>query len=92
MSHAGITCSLRHASEEYCIPKSTLQDHISGKVLQGGSSGKRYLDDVEEEEIVVFLKGCAQMEYPRTRKDVIGLVQTVLQAKGRERDTVSSTG
>ena len=59
-------------------------------MLQGGSSGKRYLDNVEEEELVVFLKGCAKMGYPRTRKDVIGLVQTVLQAKGR--DTVLSTG
>lgn len=41
--------SLRRAAEEYDIPKSTIQDHVSGKVLPGSKSGQRYLDDQEEE-------------------------------------------
>ncbi len=41
--------SVRRIAEEYGIPKSTLQDRISGKVLPGSKSGKkRYLDDDEK--------------------------------------------
>ena len=60
--------SLREASELYGIPKSTLYDHVSGKVKPGGTSGpERYLNVQEEEELVNFLVGCSQIGYPRTR-------------------------
>jgi len=43
------------ASEHYAIPKSTLGDVISGRVLPGSTSGPRhYLNDEEEEELVTF--------------------------------------
>ena len=32
--------SLRQASEEYQIPKSTIQDYVAGKVLNGSKSGQ----------------------------------------------------
>ena len=35
--------SVRRAAEEYQIPKSTIQDHISGKVLSGSKSGAEIL-------------------------------------------------
>ena len=48
--------SIRRASEEYEIPKSTIQDHVSGKVAFNSKSGpSRYLSDEEEEELVRFL-------------------------------------
>ena len=47
--------SVRRAAEEYQIPKSTIQDHISGKVLSGSKSGQRYLSEQEEEELVTFI-------------------------------------
>ena len=47
--------SIRRASEHYAIPKSTLGDVISGRVLPGSTSGPRhYLNDEEEEELVTF--------------------------------------
>ena len=70
--------SVRRIAEEYGIPKSTLQDRISGKVLPGSKSGKkRYLDDDEEKELVDFLIGCARIGLPRSRTDVIRLVQSI---------------
>ncbi len=60
--------TLRRAAAEYRIPKSTLHDHISGKILPGSKSGRRHLDDNEENELVRFLLGCAELGYPRTRK------------------------
>ena len=43
--------SIRRAAEEYEIPKSTLQDHISGRILLGSRSGHQYLSDTEENEV-----------------------------------------
>ena len=75
--------SVRWIAEEYGIPKSTLQDRVSGKVLPGSKSGKkRYLDDDEEEELVQFLINCARIGFPRSRSDVIHLVQNVCTQRG----------
>ena len=50
--------SVRAAAELYRIPKSTLGDRISGRVLPGTASGAvRYLADSEEEELAEFIVG-----------------------------------
>ena len=57
--------AVRRAAEEYDIPKSTLHDRVSGRVLAGGCSGPpKYLTD-EEEELEEFLIGCASVGYAR---------------------------
>ncbi len=54
--------TVRRAAEEYDIPKSTLHDRVSGRVLVGASSGPpKYLTDEEEVELEVFLTGCARV-------------------------------
>lgn len=48
--------SIREAAVQFGVPKSTLGDRISGRVLSGATSGPRtYLDGDEEEELVQFL-------------------------------------
>ena len=70
--------SIRRASIEYNVPKSTLGDRISGRVIHGATSGKpRYLSDEEEELLVEFLLKCASIGYPCSRKEVIRIVQNV---------------
>ena len=76
--------SVRQAAEEFCIPKSTLHDHVTGKILPGSKSGQKYLTDNEEEELVTFLVGCSDVGYPRTRKDILCLVQNVMEEKGKK--------
>ena len=50
----GVT--IRRVAEVYNIPRSTLHDHVSGKVLLGTNSGpQKYLSDVEENELGDFL-------------------------------------
>ena len=73
---------LRRAAEEYEIPRSTLQDHVSGRVLLGSRSGHQYLSDTEENEVEEFLLESAKMGFPRTRKEVMSLVQNILHQKG----------
>ena len=48
--------SVQRAAEEYNVPKSTLHDYLTGKVMFESVSGPtKYLSDVEEEELVQFL-------------------------------------
>ncbi len=75
-------CSLRKASELYGVPKSTLHDHASGKVKEFSVSGpERYLSVYEEEELCNFLLGCSQIGYPRTRHQVLAIVQQYMIKK-----------
>ena len=82
--------SLRWAAEEFQIPKSTIQDHVSGKVVLGSLCQQWYLSDQEEKELVKFLVESAKVGYPRTRKQILALVQRVLQEKGKSDANVSS--
>ena len=61
--------SIRHAAEQYGIPKSTLGDRISGRVRFGAHSGPpRYLSDSEERELACFICQSAGIGYARTKK------------------------
>ena len=73
-------CSVRRAAEEYGIPKSTIYDRLSGKVIPGSVCGaQRYLMESEEN---AFLLGCAQIGYGKTRSEVLLIVQKTLKERG----------
>ena len=75
--------SIRRAALRYGIPKSTLGDRTSGRVLPGCTSGPpKILTDKEEEELKQFLFDCANIGYAKTRKDVMGLVNRFLVDRG----------
>ena len=78
--------SVRRAALEFGVPKSSLQDRISGKVGIDAKSGPpRYLDDFEEEKLVNFLLGCSRIGYARSKKQVLALVSAIVAEK-RELD------
>ncbi len=55
---------------------------MSGKVFPGSVSGApRYLDSDEEEELVDFLLGSAEVGYPKTVKEVRAIVGSYLASK-----------
>ena len=75
--------SLRHASEMYGVPRTTLHDHVTGRVEHGVLPGpKPYLSKEEEEELVSFCVRCASIGYPHTRYQIMALVQQILESKG----------
>ena len=77
--------SIRHAAEHYAVPKSTLGDRISGRVLPGSTSGpRRILNDEEEEELVAFLCRCASVGLSKSRKELLALVQAIAESKGTQ--------
>ena len=72
--------SVRRAAEEYGVPRATLGDRASGRVKPGAVSGlPKYLNT--DEELVKFLLRCASIGYPRSRKDVIALVQRINESR-----------
>ena len=78
--------SIRTAAEIFRVPKSTLGDRISGRVLPGMTSGPaRYLSQREEEELVTFLCRTSSIGYGRCRKEVISLVERILLARGEHK-------
>ena len=85
--------SIRQASGMFNVPRATLHDRITGKIVHGCTSGPlRYLTEAEESELVTFLKKCAQIGYPRSRLQVLALVQRAVDKKatGSEARCVSS--
>ena len=75
--------SVRRAAEEFSVPKSTLHDHLAGKVVAIGHSGPpKYLTDEEEEELEEILAGCASVGFARSQQQVLELVQEVVNRKG----------
>ena len=77
--------SVRHAAELCGVPKCTLQDRVSGKVQHGTRLGPDpYLTVEEEEELASFLCKCAKIGYPHTQKQVLSLVQQMIDHKGIE--------
>lgn len=77
--------SVRRAALLYGVPKSTLGDRVSGKVLCGATCGReKYLSDEEEEELATFIENCASVGYAKTRKQILALVERIMYARGIE--------
>ena len=82
--------STRRAAEMFRVPRATLHDYVSGKIQFGCKSGpKTYLTSDEEEELENFIIRCARVGYPHTKKQILALVQEIVDGKGIE-TTVSN--
>ena len=75
--------SVRAAAQKFNVPKSTLGDRVSGRVLPGATSGPNtYLSIDEEKELVRFLCRSSAIGHGRTRQEVIAIVERVLASRG----------
>ena len=74
--------SVRQASEAFSVPRSTLGDRVSGRVIPGANSGpEKYLTTTEEIELVQFLIRVAAIGYGKSRKEVMAIAQGVVDEK-----------
>ena len=74
--------SVQRAAEECNVPESTLHDRLTGKVMFRSVSGQtKYLSDVKEEELVQFLLGCSSIGFAKSCKEILAIIQTVVQQK-----------
>ena len=66
---------VRKAAKEHGVPRSTLHERVTGKVVPNTRSGaKRYLSDEEEAALVNFLIGWASVGYAKSCEDVMALI------------------
>ena len=81
---------VNRAALEFQVPRTTLKDRISGRVVHGTNLGpKPYLTAEEEQELVNFLIKCSKMGYGKTRAEVLKIVKAALERKGKVKCSVS---
>jgi len=73
---------INEAARMYNVPPTILRDRICGRVKHGIKPGpKKYLNDVEEEELATFLIDVSAMGYGKSRKDVMGIAEDYVRSK-----------
>ena len=76
--------SISKAAEIHGVPRTTLNDHVLGKVLPGAKCGApTVLSTSEEQDLVDFLIKSASIGCGRTRKEVVDIVSSMYVIKKR---------
>ena len=77
------TVSVNKAADMYGVPRSTLKDRLSGRVVHGIKPGPRpYLRKSEERELAEHLKELAEIGLGKTRGEVLRIAESVAESKG----------
>ena len=86
--------TILRAATLHGVPRQTLQDRISGKVVHGINPGpKPYLSSVEEKELAGFLIDSAKVGYGKSRDQVKSIAACGARDKGLlKSDKVMSNG
>ena len=81
------------AARTYNVPASILKDRLSGRVKLGTNPGPApYLTISEEDELAAFLIQLSEMGLGKTKREVLVIVQRVLEKKGRSTDSFKGEG
>ena len=82
---------VNRAALEFKVPRTTLKDRVSLRVIHGCNMGpKPYLTQEEEKELVDFVLNCSKLGYGKTKQDVLQIVHSTLVKKGTSKaDKVS---
>jgi len=76
--------NILRAAKQFGEPRQTLGDRVSGKVVHGTKPGQKpFLTSVEENELSTFLVDVAKAGYGKTRKQIMGMAESVARDRGR---------
>jgi len=74
--------NMNRISKKYNVPRSTLQDHISGRATHGTKPEPRpYLTAEEETSLTTHLIDAAKLGYGKTSKKVNRMAENVVREK-----------
>lgn len=77
----------------YSVSASMLRDRLSGRVKNGANPGPvPYLTSDEEDELATFLDSSIGNGVRNTKREVIVIVQHVLEIKGRNTNSFNGEG
>ena len=83
--------SISKAAEIHGVPRTTLNDHVLGKVLPGAKCGApTVLSTSEEQDLVDFLIKSASIGCGRTRKEVVDIVSSMLSRRDQKQRSVTN--
>lgn len=83
--------SVSKAAEMHGVPRTTLDDHVLGKVLPGAKCGAPTLLSIsEEQDLVDFLIKSASIGCGRTRKEVMDIVSCMLSNRSQKQRSVTT--
>ena len=75
-------CKFKEAAREFNVPRTTLQDRISGRVVHGVKPGsKLYLNKAEKTELAEFLEVTSSVGYGKAQNQVMEIVKSTAQEK-----------
>ena len=81
------------SADTHGVPRSTLKDRLSGRVVHGVKPGPiPYLSANEERELAYHLLQASAIGYGKTRMDVRCLVESYLKTKGTLKGSCLSNG
>ena len=82
--------SIRHTCEEYGVPRSTLQNKTSEKHSVNAKTvwNYRLLSDEKESWVADFVCGCASIGYTKSCKEVLAIVQQIINSQGAEIEVI----
>ena len=83
---------INRAAVDHGVPKTTLKNRLSGHVKHGKKPGPECYLNEEEKELASFVKSCASIGYGKTRREVLGIAQSVATDKGVLRGKKISQG
>ena len=73
---------INRAADQYGVPRTTLKDILSGRVVQGANPGPTpYLSIEEAAELIQHLLTCANIGYPKTKNELLAIVQQAVHKK-----------
>ena len=85
--------SANKAADLHGVPRSTLKDRLSGRVVHGTNPGpKPYLTRDEETELSAHLLQASSIGLGRTRRDVKSIVGSFVKSKGLLKGKTVSNG
>ena len=72
---------INQAADQYGVPRTTLKDRLSGRVVQGANPGPTPYLSIEEAELIQHLLTSANIGYPKTKNEVLAIVQQAVHKK-----------
>ena len=86
-------CSIKRAAEEHGVPRSTLHDRITGRIIHGKKPGPEpYLNKEEEKDLANFVEVVADIGFGKTKKQIKAMVEKTARDKNTLRKEKISDG